>query len=182
MIMKLALTLFINIFLLINLSGCGYTTRSLISSDIETIYIEPFKNKIDFTSEYSEYSRLRTYYPLLERDITDEIVDRFKFDGNLKPVKKEDADVILEGELISYRRDTLRYTDSDDVEEYRISIIVNIRLYSLDKEDYLWQENNFIGDTTYFVRGSLAKTERTAVKDAVKDLARRVVERTIEDW
>ena len=76
----------------------------------------------------------------------------------------------------------MRYTDDDDTEEYRISIAVNIKLWSNKKKKYLWQESNFVGDTTYFITGSLAKTESVAVKDAVADLARRVVERTIEDW
>jgi hypothetical protein len=166
----------------INLAGCGYTTRALISADIKSIYIEPFKNKIDFTSEYSEYSRLRSYYPLLESDITNAIVDRFKFDGNLKIARRNEADVILEGDLVEYRRDATRYTDNDDVEEYRISIVVDIKLWSTDKQEYLWQESHFVGDTTYFVRGSQATTESAAVKKAVTDLARRIVERTIEDW
>ncbi|MBL7197497.1 MAG: LptE family protein [Candidatus Omnitrophica bacterium] len=180
--MKSIVRLFIGIFLLINLFSCGYTTHSLIDPNIKNIYIEPFKNRIDFTNEYSEYGRLRTYYPLLETDITDAIVDRFIFDGNLKIVKEKEADVILKGELIDYRKDSLRYTDSDDIEEYRINIIVNIKLWSKHKEDYLWQEDNFIGDTTYFTTGSLAKSESAAVKDALTDLARRVVERTIENW
>lgn len=181
--MKTILRLFISVvFLSISLFGCGYTTRSLIAPDIKNIYVEPFKNKIDFTSEDSEYNRLRTYYPLLEADITNAVVDRYMFDGSLKISKENRADVVLKGELISYRRDTLRYTDDDDTEEYRISIAVNIKLWSNKKEKYLWQESNFVGDTTYFITGSLATTESAAVKDAVTDLARRVIERTIEDW
>jgi len=180
--MRLNVKLFISVFLLVSLFGCGYTTHSLVDPSIKNIYIEPFKNKIDFTSEYSEHSRLRTYYPLLETDITDTIISRFMFDGNLKIVKEREADVILKGELIEYRRDSLRYTENEDIEEYRINIVVNMGLWSKAREDYLWQENNFIGDTTYFTTGSLAKSESVAVKDALTDLARRVVERTIESW
>ena len=45
-----------------------------------------------------------------------------------------------------------------------------------------WTESNFVGETTYFTSGSLAKSENVAIQDALTDLARRIVERTIEDW
>ena len=46
----------------------------------------------------------------------------------------------------------------------------------------MWEEKGFIGDATYFTSGTLAKTEDTALDEAVDDLARRIVERTIEWW
>ena len=46
----------------------------------------------------------------------------------------------------------------------------------------VWQEDRFTGDTTYFTTGSQAKTENAAIVDALSDLARRIVERTVEQW
>ena len=166
------------------LIGCGYTTRSFVNPRIKTIYIQPFVNKIDITSELSENRKYKTYFPLLEVKITKSIIDRFIFDGNLRIGRPETADVILKGELINYAKDPLRYKDTDNttVDEYRLSLAVNISLIDREEDKVLWEENNFIGDATYFTSGSSAKSEGTALSDAVVDLARRIVERTIEEW
>lgn len=171
-------------FSLFTLIGCGYTTRSFVAPSIKTIYIEPFANKIDITSELSEHRKYKTYFPLLEAKITRAVVDRFVFDGNLRIGKPETADIVLKGELLDYAKDALRYATSDNstVEEYRLSLAVNISLVDRKENKILWEQNNFVGDTTYFTSGSSAKSEETALSDAVKDLARRIVALTIEEW
>ncbi len=164
------------------LLGCCYTTGSLLPSNIKTIYVKTFTNKIDITAEVSEISRYRIYAPFLEVDITKEIIDRFIYDGNLQVVEKENADLILRGELIDYNRQSLRYDVNDEVEEYRLSLVVDLSLYDSRKEENMWEEKGFIGDSTYFTSGSLAKSEDTALNEAIGDLARRIVERTVEGW
>ncbi|MBL7130100.1 MAG: hypothetical protein ISS45_01625 [Candidatus Omnitrophica bacterium] len=168
----------------IGLAGCGYTTRSAITQDYSTIYVSPFENKIDITTETSIGSRYKTYHPLLENDIRREVIDEFVRDGNLRIAKEEEADLILKGELVDYRRDALRYTDSDneEVEEYRISLVVNLELWDNSGEQSLWKTNNFIGESTYFLSGSLKKSESSAINAAVDDLARRTVELVVEAW
>ena len=164
------------------LAACGYTTRSMVSNKFKTIYITPFANKVDITQETYSANKYRIYKPMLETDITRVVIDKFLFDGNLKPVKSESADLVLKGNLMEFRRDPLRYTDSDEVQEYRINLIVNIGLWDNKENKLIWQENNFTGDTTYFVTGQAAKSETTAVNDAISDLARRIVERVVEQW
>jgi len=158
--------------------GCGYSTRSNVSSNLRTIYIEDFENKIIYTTE----SNRNVYIPLLELNVRNAVIDRFLFDGNLKVTKVDNADLILKGKLLSYQRDVLRYTDDEDAWEYRISIIVSLELWNQEKNELVWSEGHFAGDTEYFISGTLAKSEETAIDEAIVDLARRVVERTIEDW
>jgi len=171
----------ITVCLVLLIAGCGYSTRSLISARYKTIHVMPFKNKVDYGTETVR----NLYIPLLEVDVTNEVIDRFLFDGNLRIAKKDKADVILQGELVNFERQALRYVedDTDTVREYRINIIVNLKLYEPGIEELpIWEEANFVGDATYFVSGTLAKTESEAIDDALKDTARRVVERVIEDW
>ncbi|MFH1577708.1 MAG: LptE family protein [Candidatus Omnitrophota bacterium] len=170
--------------LVIGLGGCGYSARSLISNLYRTIYVRPFANKIDITSETSVGRRYKLYYPLLEKDITSQVINQFIRDGNLRIAKEEQADLIIEGELIDYRRDALRYTGEDDeeVEEYRISIVVKLKLYDTAKQATLWEVGGLVGDTTYFTQGSQAKSESSAIADALDDLGRRVVDRVVEVW
>lgn len=168
------------------LSGCGYTTRSMIHTKYKTIYIEPFLNKIDITRETDYQSKYKTYRPFLETDVTKVVNDRFLFDGNLKPIRGSTADLVLKGEVVDFSRDALRYTDNDDVEEYRINVRVNISLWDTAQEKMLWEENNFtgIGDyfTSFYPVAADRKDESVAVKEAIDDLARRIVERAVEEW
>lgn len=164
------------------LAGCGYTTRSMISNKYKTIYIAPFINKIDITSEADTGNRYRLYYPRLETDVTRSVVNRFLFDGNLKPVKEGSADLLLKGEVVAFRKDPVTYDNNDDPSEYRVRIQVNISLWDTKEKRLLWQENNFAGEKAYFISGPLAVSEGTAVNNTIADLSRRIVERAVEQW
>ncbi|MDD5432431.1 MAG: LptE family protein [Candidatus Omnitrophica bacterium] len=163
--------------------GCGYTTRSMISNKYKTIYITPFINRIDFTKEEYVATKYRLYRPGMETDITNAVSDKYLFDGNLRPVKVDDsADLVLKGELMEFRKDPLTYNDNDDVTQYRVNLIVNLTLLDKKENKIVWQENNFTGLTEYFVTGTQSISEATAINNALADLARRVVERTVEEW
>jgi len=162
--------------------GCGYTTRSMISSQYRTIYITPFTNKIEFIAKSDTGNKYKIYRPHLETDVTKAVIDRYILDGNLRVVEKDKADLILNGDLQEFRRDPLRYDDDDNVTEYRLNIVVNISLLDAKDDRKVWEENNYTGDFSYFVTGYQAISEDKAVADSIQDLARRVVERTVEQW
>lgn len=158
------------------LSACGYSTRSSLPAHIKTIAVTPFVNKIDFQS-----GKPNVYVPLLEVKAHDEVINQFLFDGNLRIAEEEDADLVLKGELIGYDRSALRYTANNDVQEYRITITVRLKMLDSHGE-VMWEEPSFSGEDTYFLTGPNATSEAGAIEDAVKDLAKRIVERTVEDW
>lgn len=160
------------------MAGCGYSTKSTLPSNLKTIHILPFKNSIDFT----EGTARNVYLPLLEVDARNAVVDRFLFNGSLKIAEQQTADLILKGELTGYERSVLRYTDNEDVEEYRIHVTVSLELFNTQKNMVSWTESGFTGEATYFVTGPQISSEESAVKEALRDLARRIVERTVEDW
>lgn len=163
---------------LVLITGCGYTTRSTLPDSIKTIHVEMFKNKIDFAAE----GRRNIYLPLLEIKVRNAVIERFLFDGNLKIAEKDKSDLVLKGELQGYDRSALRYEDNGDVQEYRIHITVSLEMLDAQTGEVKWTEPSFVGEATYFTSGSLAKSEDAAVAEAITDLARRIVERTVEDW
>ena len=179
--------------LTIGLTGCGYTTRSMLYGKYNTIHVAPFLNKVDITNESFSANKYRIYRPMLETDITKKVINRYLFDGNLKPAKEAAADLALKGELIEYRKDPLSYTgDTENVTEYRINIFVNLSLWDAKENKLLWQESNFNGNYSYFAdfntdsasvnNATVEVPEATAVNNAIEDLARRIVERTVEQW
>lgn len=165
------------------LAGCGYSTQSLLPSNYRKIYIEPFINRLSITQESTEIQRFATSLPRLEEDVTNEVIERFIFDGHLRvTTNRQEADLILSGELVDFHRQALRLNDQGTVEEYRLNLVANIALRDPKGGELVWEEAGFIGDTTYFLSGTSSKTETSAVQALLTDFAKRVVERTIENW
>ena len=163
-------------------AGCGYTTRPGLAGNLRTVYIKPLTNTIDLTQLTNDYDRFPLYRHGLEANVTTEIINRFQFTGLLRPASPEKADSRLEGELVEFRRDALRYNASQQVEEWRLNVVVNVRFYDQHTQTLLWEESRLTGDTTYFAIGANTESESTALDRAMQDLARRVVERTVENW
>ena len=176
---KFAAVLFAALFFI---AGCGYTTKSLLPSDIKTIYVDNLVNKIKVTDESNDTRMYRGYRPGMELEATRTIRDKYLSDGNLKIADPETADLILTGELVDFRNEALRYDRNDDIEEYRVRLVVNLEMKNAKDGKVRWTENSFAGESLYRTTGTLATSEANAIQRAADDLARRVVERTIEEW
>ena len=164
------------------LSGCGYTQKSLLSESIKNIYISPIKNAIDLSGEVTDKKPFRVYRPGVEVDLTNAIINRFIFDGNLKVSSPEKADATAEAKLVDYRRDALRYSSGDDIQEFRLSVALDITVYETRTHKVLWHDTHLTGDTSFFLSGPRAVSEDQAAQKALEDVARRVVDKTIEVW
>ena len=171
---------------LIAMAGCGYSTHSLAYKKSTTIFIKPFENKVDLNinTELSDRNPYRLYRPGMETKITDAVISRFLVDGYLEVVSKEDqADLILSGALLNFEKQPLRYDQlSQNVEEYRANIIVDISLENATKSKRVWSEKGFVGFFEYNQTGPNSVSEDTAINNAIADLAKRIVERAVEDW
>ena len=163
-------------------AGCGYTTRPGLPSYLRTVYVKPFTNQIDVTALTTNYQRFPIYRHAMEVDLTKAVLNRYQFTGLLRPGTEHGADSRLEGELVEFRRDALRYNASQQVEEWRLSVVVNVRFYDLRMNTVMWEEGRLTGDTTYFELGPNAESESAALDRAITDTARRIVERTVGNW
>ena len=163
-------------------SGCGYTTKSLLPSNYKTIYVENFKNDIKITAEQSNERMYRGYRPGMEIKITKAVIDKYLMDGNLRIDYPQSADLILSAKLIDFNRGGIVYDSSDNVMEYRIKLVVSMELTENRTGKTVWTEPGFAGETTYRTSGTLEMSENAAIDAAIEDLARRIVERTVEAW
>ena len=163
-------------------NGCGYTTTSLLPKELDSIHVENFINKVNPAGEISNRRMTYLYQPGLENDITRSVIDEFIFDRFLEIQTKSGSALLMTGELVDLQQYSLSYDNDDNVEEYRIEVFVNLKLYNQITGKLMWAENRFMGQTDYPVSGPNAITESRALKNAVKDLSKRIVERTVEAW
>ena len=163
-------------------AGCGYSATSMLPAGYRTVYVEPFKNEIPITEEVSERTGLQTSLPNLEEDVTRGVIDRFLFDGNLRVTTDVNkADLVLQGALTDFYRQAVRRDDSQNTEEYRLNLVATLKLRDRNGKP-LWGPITLVGDSTYFLTGSSAVSESTAVRGLITDFSRRVVEKVIENW
>lgn len=168
-----------NIFLATLLSctllGCGYTSQTVLPGNIQTIYVDTVKNDIPI-------DRLSVYQPGLEMDLTNAIIRRLQVDGNLTVVEGQEADAVLETTLIAFEQEGVRFSRLESVQEFRLFVVVSMRLVNPTTQEVYWEEANFSGDTDYFVSNvrSLALSEAT--RRAINNLAKNIVDRIVEDW
>jgi hypothetical protein len=158
--------------------GCGYSTHSALPANFRTISVAPFKNKIDYTNE----NRRNVYFPLMEVNARNAIVKRITFDGNLRIVDPDQADLLLKGDVVGYERQPIRYDENENVLEYRVNVIVDLVLWHNGENRLVWEEKGFVGEAEYLPTGVGATSEADAVNKALEDLGQRVVERIVEDW
>jgi hypothetical protein len=164
-------------------AGCGYTAKTLLPENVNTVFINNFSNKIDTTKEASNSNIFRTYRPGLENDITREIKNRFIFDGTLRVVNDpENADLVLEGDLIDFIKEPLRYDSEQDVKEFRLKLVVNISVEDVANEETLWKQSSMVGESTYRTEGEFAESESDAIREAINDMSKRIIEKTTEIW
>jgi Lipopolysaccharide-assembly len=159
----------------IALSGCGYTRQTVLPRNIKTIYVETVKNKLDMEEVFA-------YHQGLEMDITNAVIRRFQVDGTVKVAKQETADAILKTDLLAYEQEGLRYDQLEEVKEYRLFIVVRLRLVDAKTGDLIWEEPNFTGDNEYYVSEVTSLAEQKAAQNVVEKLAFNVVDRVVQDW
>lgn len=164
------------------LSGCGYTTSSLLPPEQNSIHVNNFANRIDPTREISDRRSSYTYRPGTDTQVTRAVIDGFIFDRRLDIMPANKAALILDGELVDFKQYPLSYNKGRDIEEFRIEVVVNMKLTERATGKVIWEEKNFRGQTDYDVVGPNAITEGQGVQKAVKDLAQRVVERVVDNW
>lgn len=146
------------------LAGCGYSVHGTLPDHIKTIAVPIFVN--------------RTQQPAVESVITRAVVDAFATNGRLRVVRPEDADAILDGEVIGYTVGPIAVDPSLAVVQYRLGVTLNLRLRDLRRNEVLFEQTNFTEQADFRVAGSVAQTlsvEAGALQQAATEIGRSVV-------
>lgn len=149
----------------LSLTGCSvYTFNPKGKSSIKSIAVERLENK---TSEFG-----------LEDIMTDQIIDAFIANGNLKVVEREYADAVLSGSLTRYLREPYNPDENDRVENYAIKMYFDITLLNAANDSLIW--NAQINQTGIY--NLETETEETGQNAALKLLVEDIINRTTKNW
>ena len=150
------------------LAGCGYSFRGTLPEHIQTVAVPLFANK--------------TGEPRIESLLTSAVVEAFSTNGRLRVVKREDADALLEGELVGYSLLSISYDSQANVRQYRLLLTMNLKLLDLRRSAVLFEEHGLREKADFQVMNAVSQTisvEETAVRTAATEIARAIVSLTV---
>ena len=107
------------VFFSLLICSCTYNFKGFSSRNIHSVAVPVFENK--------------TSQPELESKLTKSVIDAFIQDNRLKVLDKSNAESILTGEILQYKREVFSYDDKESVKDYKIELMV--KLTYKDKSD-----------------------------------------------
>lgn len=171
------------------LAGCGYSSIGSLDPKYQTIAVSPFYDK---TPEYG-----------LQAPLSEALTRKFIHDSRLRVVKRDEADLLLEGVILSVERRGLTYDRNDETTQSLYVVTAGARLTDLRAGKVLWEEPMFSGESTFFTRAAGRSTDRLrgnartfiptvrsmpteqenrALSEALEQLATVIFLRVVEPW
>jgi len=140
---KSALAVTVALLLLLGLSACGYHlvgTTSFLPEDIETLYVENFKNETKWVDMDQRLMEAMTLEWVRRRRL--QLVDT-----------AEQADVILSGVIQRLLVIPVSYDEQGRANEYQMSLQALVQLKDVrgDDPEILWEDKAFSRRTSYDV-------------------------------
>jgi hypothetical protein len=152
-------------------SGCvGYRLGSTLPAGIKSVHVPIFINE--------------TREPQLEARATQATIQEFQRDGTLRVAARENADLVIDVKLTGLTLQPLRYQRDKAlaVQEYRMVIAASIVLTRQGNKPVIMLEKKVIGEATFVLTGDMSSSKQTALPDATRDLAHKIVQETVEYW
>jgi|SRR5262245_20299258 len=151
--------------------GCGYSASpALLPQHLKSVAIPVFENG---TPEAE-----------LEQQVTDAVIQRFVRDNHLKVVDEKSASAVLRGRVTQYKNSVFGFSNTEQANEYRVTIAVEVTFKDLVKNRELWSDQ-VVKSANYYVQdvpGQTAKSDVDGRKEAIEKIADEILARSVEGW
>ena len=117
--------------------------------------------------------------------LADSLTEALLDDQTLKVVAEKDADSVVEGVVLEYRREPFTFDAQESVQTYRVEIVLEARFVDVRKNRVIWEEKRLAQWDTYnfaSVGGQPAETEEIGIGRVLAKLTDDVVNRTLQAW
>jgi len=154
------------------LAGCGYTLGGNLPPHVKTVAVPIFKNL--------------TQEPGIETVITAAIVTSFGNSGRLRVVPVTQADSIIEGEVVAYTVESIGYDTSQNAQQFRLWVTLNVKFRDLKTNSMLWEQQNLRERSDFRATGQVAQgastlsLEEGATRQAALEIGRQVVSMALD--
>ena len=170
-------------------AGCGYTTKSSLDEQYQTIFVSAFQNA---SRQYD-----------FQAPLTNAITRKFINDSRLRVVGRDEADLILEGVIRDYRLKEITTDKDDETTQFLCVVLASARLTERATGKVVWEEKTMAGETSFYTRASgqssdrlrgnaeaflpsvrsfTTEEENRGASEALEQLASDILYRTVEPW
>ncbi len=146
--------------------GCGYSAKSLLRSNVRSIYVPIFDNN--------------TFRRGYEFSLTEAVRDQLLLRTRLQVVDKDEADSILFGKITHVDENELINDRRDNIVESRVFISAEIRWVDKRTGRTIVERKNIKQPAEFIVRRN--ETLTSASNEAFVGVAQGIVEAMEEDW
>jgi len=166
--LKPAFGLWIVLCVCIAVSGCGYTyATSRLADDYSTIAVPAFKNK--------------SFEPDIQILVTNLLIRELQADGRLRVVDDPaSADLILTGNVTDFEAQAISLNTSDNIGQYKITILASASLEEAQTGKTLWEENSLRGNDFYETQGG--RTREEGLEEASENLVETIIFRCFDGY
>ena len=150
-------------------AGCGYSLRGNLPDHIKSVAVPLFRN--------------RTSEPGVENFLTAAVVEAFSTNGRLRVARPEQADSVLDGEVIGYQVQSIAYDPRANVQQYRLTVTLNLRFRDVRRDEMLFEQQGLQERADFRTQGAVSQTisrEETALRQAATEIARAIVALAID--
>jgi len=163
--MKATLYIILIIALSGMIAGCGvYSFSASGKAAFESLHVTQFENR---TIEYQLADRL-----------TDAVVDAFIQDNTVTIMEPSQAEAVMNGTMVGYRREPYTYDQQDIVSEYAVKVALQVKVVKSDTEDIIW-EKEFFAQGVYDAN---TETEEDGQQRVVTLLTADIMSFTTKSW
>ena len=165
--------LFVAAFSCLCLSGClGYhlgPAKPQYLRDVHTLSVPTFTN--------------RTLHPRVEVLVTGTVIKQFQQDGTFQIASDENADAILQGEIVEVSRSPARSVRGNVLATTEFNLVMRVKYKLVGRDGHpLGAQGVATGTTSFFVGTDVTTDERQALPLATEQLATQLVSQLSEGW
>lgn len=153
-------------FCIISTVSCGYSSKSLLRSNVRSIYVPIFDNN--------------TFRRGYEFDLTKAVRDQILLRTRLNMVDKDEADSILIGKITGVDENVLIEDRKDNIVESRVSVTIDIRWVDRRTGRTIVERRNIKRPTEFIVLRN--ETLTSSSNEAFVKVAQSIVDAMEEDW
>jgi hypothetical protein len=147
--------------LMMSLSCCGYSTRSLLPGHMRKLNIKLFENATVKTG--------------LDELATQAVTEAFRTGSGLKLTTEKQADIVIEGRVANYAKEPYVYTGALDITQYKVTVTFSARCLDQVKNTVFWEGE--VSDWALFT-----SDENQGISDAMKKTAQKLVTTILTNW
>ncbi len=159
--------------LLFILGGCTYSVYMNAFPHLKTVKVE------DFSNDSKEFG--------IEENLTDILVEDFEKNNQLELVSVS-PDVSIQGTVLDYKREVLTFTESDNVEEYKVTILFSLKVIDNVQDKVIWDgksvliSRNYANQVSEEDSGTIMTSEEEAQTAIFNELYNEIMKNTFEKW